>query len=278
MLMGSAIKCRLLKPEKSKMKLKQKAEKILSIYSIMTYWCRHCCAILLLRDPESGRQNNMPETLGFERRMIFRDANITGYIIRSRRNIVEIEIRALSPELLDDYLYFFNSIAFAGHDEYPKCYCVHFHWNEKFEAEFKRGKKCGADWAIDFVRNGIIRGYLAYVDGNVAGWCNANDKTGYAVLVERKELWDNLEQEQKVKAVVCFLVAPNLRDKGVATQLLKRVCEDAAAEGYIYVEGYPLKGEADSYAHHHGPLSLYDKCGFSPYKELKHDLIVRKYL
>ena len=115
---------------------------------------------------------------------------------------MEIEIRALSPELLDDYLCFFKNIAFAGHDEYPKCYCVHFHWNAELEAEFKSGKKRGADWAIDFVRNGIIRGYLAYVDGNVVGWCSANDKTRYARLVERKELWENSEQDQKVKAVV----------------------------------------------------------------------------
>ncbi len=194
-----------------------------------------------------------------------------------------IDIRVLSPELLDDYLNFFDNIAFIDHKERSECYCVHFHWDASLDAEIenlnKLGiKKRGRDFAIEFVGNRTIQGYLAYMDNEVIGWCNANNKTGYKGLVARSELWADEEQGAKVKAVTCFTVAPNMRGKGIATQLLKRVCTDAEMEGYSWVEAYPANGGHDCFRHYHGPYMMYDKCGFQMYKELDKCYVVRKYL
>ena len=49
----------------------------------------------------------------------------------------------------------------------------------------------------------------------------------------------NNEPDMKVKSVLCFAIAPQMRGQGVATQLLKRVCEDAEADAYDFVEAYP---------------------------------------
>ena len=43
----------------------------------------------------------------------------------------------------------------------------------------------------------------------------------------------------RTKAVFCFAVAPAYRRQGIAALLLARVCQDAAAEGFAAVEGYP---------------------------------------
>ena len=189
---------------------------------------------------------------------------------------MELDIRRLTPELLDDYLYFFDHIAFTEHPEWSKCYCVHFHWNDKCEAEFHSGVKIGTDWVVEMIKSGIIQGYLAYMDNKIVGWCNANDKRGYDVLMARNELWDESDKYKKVKSVVCFLVAPNMRGKGIATKLLERASADADFEGYDYVKAYPPAGECDMYAVHHWTIPFFEKCGFAVYKSFTHDVIMRK--
>jgi GNAT superfamily N-acetyltransferase len=190
------------------------------------------------------------------------------------------EIRALSSELFDDYMSYFDNVAFSDHKEWSGCYCIHFHWDSALVTEWRMsdGKKRTRDYAVEYVRGGIIQGYLASMDGNVVGWCNANDKTGYRNLVERTELWDDAERGRRIRSVVCFNVAPHMRGKGIATQLLRRVCQDAAAAGYWCVEAYPHKGENDNFMNHYGPYALYQKCGFALHRDLKQDCIVRRYL
>jgi len=195
---------------------------------------------------------------------------------------MHLDICPLTPTLLDDYLNFFNNIAFSDNPTAPKCHCVHFHWNAEFEAEFHRSGKVGD--AADFVNRGVIKGYLVYKDGNVVGWCNANDKRNFDGLRcdvlkgNRRELWNDAVNDIKIKSVVCFLVAPSMRGQGVARQLLERVCKDAKNEGYNCVEGYPLVMETNTYANHHGPMKLFSKLGFNEYKRYKNDAIMRLYL
>jgi hypothetical protein len=63
---------------------------------------------------------------------------------------------------------------------------------------------------------------------------------------------------------------------GVATQLLERVCQDAAIEGFDFVEGHANK---ESIAHDfRGPLAMYKKCGFNICAEREGRVVVRKAL
>jgi len=185
-----------------------------------------------------------------------------------------IGIAPLTPSLLPDYLHFFDHVAFADHPEWSQCYCLHFHFQSAWDDEPPRPNR---DRAIELINSGVIRGYLAYADDQVAGWCSANAKSAYCGLARRAELRDT-ELDAKIKSVVCFLTAPRLRGRGIAARLLERVCADAKEEGYAIVEGYPLTGETDIYGNHHGPLGLYRKMGFEEYKRLEHDYIVRRYL
>ena len=197
---------------------------------------------------------------------------------------MEFEIRKLTPDLAEDYLDFFDNVAFTDHPEWSNCYCIHFHSYEAMEAEFQEYSSTGkTDFTrmkvSQFIEEGIIQGYLAYSDGKVAGWCNANDKKNYAALKHnvKPELWE-ANEGKKVKSAVCFLVAPELRGKGIATKLLERVCADAQTQGYDFVEGYPPSGRCDMYAAHHGTVSLFEKLGFVIHAKSKRDAVMRKYL
>lgn len=205
--------------------------------------------------------------------------------LQSKRGIpMNIEIKRLSPELTDDYLDYFDNIAFADNPEWSGCYCVWFHWNDMLEAQCKLDTAVGGtcfkrDLAIKYIQNGILQGYLAYVDGSVVGWCNANDRNSFDRLSREKrpEIWENADCSEKIKSIVCFSIAPDMRRKGIASELLNRVCMDALAEGYSYVEAYPETGEINSHSYH-GPFIIYEKYGFSIYKDLGSEMIVRKSL
>ena len=195
-------------------------------------------------------------------------------LLRYGRN--ELEIRPLTPNLLEDYLDFFDNVAFADHPEWVQCYCMHFHHQSKWDDEPHRSNR---DRVIEHINAGAVQGYLAYSDGKVAGWCNANDKKNYAALKHnvKPEIWE-ANKGKKVKSVVCFLVAPEMRGKGIATKLLERACADAQADGYDFIEGYPPAGACDMYAAHHGTVKLFEKFGFAIYKQIGNDCIMRKYL
>jgi len=191
---------------------------------------------------------------------------------------MKLDIRPLTPELLKDYLDFFDNVAFTDHPEWSQCYCLAFHFEPAWDAKDAGLENPWRERAIRFVRKGKVQGYLAYADGQIVGWCNANDKKNYAALKSnvKPEIWEE-NGDKKVKSVVCFLVAPAMRGKGIATKLLGRVCDDAKTDGYDFIEGYPPAGTCDMYAAHHGTVSLFEKCGFAVYKKSEHDSIMRKY-
>ena len=197
---------------------------------------------------------------------------------------MKIEIKKLSPELTEDYLAFFDNVAFTDNEEWDGCYCVWYHWNEALQEKFEQCQEASKKGfnrklALNLIQAGTLQGYLAYADGCVAGWCNANDKGSYESLNRDKcpELWEDAGCSDKVKAIVCYTIAPDMRQKGIATALLQRVCEDAEAEGYTYVEAYPGKDSSNVVRNYHGPFSLYEKIGFTKQIELENQYIVRKY-
>ena len=119
-----------------------------------------------------------------------------------------------------------------------------------------------------------MQGYLAYLDGKVVGWCNANDKQAYN-SVNMDFSFEESEKNKKIKSIVCFCISPNFRGRGIASRLLDKICLDAADDGYEYVEAYPFIKEEYNY---HGSKSMYEKNGFTAYGDDNGCTIVRKYL
>lgn len=193
---------------------------------------------------------------------------------------MEIYVCKLSVELLDDWLTFFDNDAFSDDDEWCGCYCMCYHWDSKLEK--KRSWDCDescADFnrkqAIKFIKSGRMKGYLAYADGKVVGWCNANNKKAYVNVNFNfsEEVPDNGE---KIKSIVCFSISPKYRGRGVASALLDYVCKDAESEGFDLIEAYPFVHDRNNA--YHGPLSMYEKSGFEIGEKIEGCIVCRKTL
>ena len=50
---------------------------------------------------------------------------------------MNIEIKSLSPELINDYINYFDNIAFTDNKEWAGCYCLYYHLNDLLEADQK---------------------------------------------------------------------------------------------------------------------------------------------
>jgi len=199
---------------------------------------------------------------------------------------MDIEIRRLTPDLAEDYVRFFDKTPHSERPDNFKCYCVmwssdnHHILNRRFlPSEAIRRKT-----AVRYVEQSILQGYLAYYDGKVVGWCNANTKADclkcFSWRMNKGSVpTDELAAGKRVKSVFCFAIAPDMRGKGIATLLLERVCQDAVSDGFDFVEAYPFKEFKSANDDFMGPVEMYIKNGFTAYAETNDKrIVVRKAL
>lgn len=194
----------------------------------------------------------------------------------------KIDIFKLTPDRLNDYLYFFENVAHTDNKEWDRCYCLNFCSDNNIEiADLLRDANQRREYAIKYVNEGIVQGYLAYYEGQVIGWCNTNDRAaclrcfGWQIISGKSR---TIEDSKKIKSIFCFTVAPAMRGKHVASALLEQVIQDAYKDGYDSIESYPNKTESDMYYNFVGPLELYNKFGFEKYGETENRLVLRKRL
>jgi GNAT superfamily N-acetyltransferase len=195
---------------------------------------------------------------------------------------MEIEIRKLTPELAEDYVHFFDV---TPHDQYVdahKCYCVCW-CNDDYEGKdfstAENRRKC----AFEYVKGNNIQGYLAYRGDKTVGWCNANTKADCLKCVSWRKFMDYVPLAEpdagiRVKSIFCFVIAPEMQRKGVATQLLERVCEDAAKDGFDFVEAYPHEESGWQSSDYGGHEAMYKKSGFYVSLTTEKGLVMRKRL
>jgi GNAT superfamily N-acetyltransferase len=106
-------------------------------------------------------------------------------------------------------------------------------------------------------------GMLAYVGGEVAGWCGFGPRQRLPRL-ERSRTIPKVDDEP-VWSVLCFNVRPGFRRQGVAAALLEGVVDYARRSGAPGVEAYPVDpdgGRVDVSFGYVGVTPMFEKLGF----------------
>ena len=197
---------------------------------------------------------------------------------------MNIEIRKLTPDLAEYYALFFDVTPHDDHTakaELP-CYCVTWRSDDTYVGNndhFYPTREERRERAIQFVKDGKLQGYLAFLGDEIVGWCNATADCQLGVNYLR-DYWPIEEYcaDIKVKSIFCFVVAPKVQRTGVATKLVEYICQDAAADGFDFVEAYASRKIANTAEGMRGPLAMYEKCGFTKSAEKEGRVVVRKAL
>lgn len=206
---------------------------------------------------------------------------------------MDIQIKKMTPALVEDYFKFFDEIAFADHPEWGcDCYCCFYHAVSAKEWEAQTGAQ-NKDQARELILADKLTGLLAYVDGLPVAWCHYEKKdllpgikTFYPEFLsddsETREPHttvvspDVTGSSASTAAIVCFTVAQGYRQQGIAGRMLDFACRELAEAGIFIIEAYPMTSSGSDEHNYHGPLSMYLSHGFKVYKELEGNTIVRK--
>ncbi len=186
--------------------------------------------------------------------------------------IADVTVHPLTEDRIDDWLRFFDHDAFAGNPDWASCYCLEPHVPATPELPERAWRDTRTTMA-GRLRNGTTFGYLAYVDDRPAGWVNASFRSDYGLyrLVD-----PDGPAPRSVIGVSCFIIAPPFRRHGVASALLDRVIDDAAARGASSIEGYPHNEPEGSDARYfRGLRAMYEARGFQPI-EVREDYTVMR--
>jgi ribosomal protein S18 acetylase RimI-like enzyme len=195
-----------------------------------------------------------------------------------------ITVFRLTPARRADFLQFFDherGPAFADNPAWAKCYCHYYHvpkeldWSS-FTAEDNRRAMAAR------IEVGEMEGFLAYADGDVVGWLNAQPrhKLQHACARLGVAAPEPGVPAHEAAAIVCFVIAPAWRRRGVAQSLLDAALASFAARGIRVVDAYPFKTgpEAKPADHYHGPPSLFHAAGFAVVAEGDDVTVMRREL
>jgi GNAT superfamily N-acetyltransferase len=208
----------------------------------------------------------------YARNFVEATERLTGETER-RATIGSVTVHPVTAERVDDWLRFFDHDAFAGNPDWAGCYCLEPHVPVTPEMPERLWRDTRAAVARR-IPEGTTVGYLAYVDGQTAGWVNASLRSDYGLyrLVD-----PDGPDARSVIGVSCFVIAPPFRRHGVASALLDRVIADAAGRGASWIEGYPHNEPAKSDAgHFRGARSMYETRGFEPVEVRERDTVMRR--
>jgi GNAT superfamily N-acetyltransferase len=190
--------------------------------------------------------------------------------------IGEIKVEDVTADRVADYQAFFDHDAFRDYPQWQSCYCMETHrtqtdeeWAVRTAGDNRRDMSRG-------IEEGKVTALLAYIDGKPVGWCNYGETTRLNGVMHRFGL--NVAEQQGVGSLSCFVIAAPYRRHGVATALLESALDRLRARGARVAEGYPSRSQDSPQSNYRGPLQMFLRAGFEPYRETERHLIVRKVL
>ena len=149
------------------------------------------------------------------------------------------------------------------------CWCQYWRVSASKYGRTAQGELCDT---VNIRRNALRAqlaqatppGVIAYLDGAVAGWCGFGPRHELERLVRSRTI--PTVDDRPVWAIVCFLVRPGYRRRGVARALLRGAVQCARSHGAPAIEAYPVDPggkRIDTAFAYVGTLPMFEQEGFS---------------
>lgn len=148
-----------------------------------------------------------------------------------------------------------------GDPNAPACWCLYFRLTS---SEF--GAIKGSDrpaYLEALCARDDSPGMIAYLDGVPVGWCALGPRHEFGRLVRSRTI--PRVDDRPVWSIVCFVVRPGYRRRGVAGALLEGAVAYARSRGAVAIEGYPVDTGgtriSTSFAYV-GSTTMFERAGF----------------
>jgi GNAT superfamily N-acetyltransferase len=169
---------------------------------------------------------------------------------------MRVEVRPATADRFDDV-----TVALGG----QPCWCLYYRLSA---GEYRRTSvEARAELMRERLRQSPARspapGMVAYADEEPVGWCGFGPRSEFERL--RRSRTIQAIDDRPVWSVVCFLVRPGFRRKGLAHAMLAGTVEYARAEHAAGLEGYPVDPggkRIDTTFAYVGTTGLFEAAGF----------------
>jgi GNAT superfamily N-acetyltransferase len=171
---------------------------------------------------------------------------------------VDLRIEPVTPDRWDDLV-----AVFGERGEASRCWCMYFRLPRPEWAA--GGREANREQLRGLVRGGREPGLLAYADGEPAGWVSVAPREEFLPHLERTRVLRPAPGEG-VWSVLCFVVRPGLRRRGIAGALLDAAVDFARDRGARAVEGHPLddaRRKVHAMEAYVGVASMFARAGFT---------------
>lgn len=186
---------------------------------------------------------------------------------------MRLEYIKITPERADDFLDFFDRLAFTPDDEWAGCYCLegHLKGEDKIKSPLKR--RCKAE---KLVKSGKLTGYLIKDGDRLIGWVKLGDKLDFDGFIECPH--GEMPKKHGVTAsIYCIDLINEYRGRGLSREILEFAVRASSEAGFEYLEGYP---SSDLYEkrNYRGHMGIYIDAGFESIEDFGEFIVMRKKL
>ena len=173
---------------------------------------------------------------------------------------MKLRIEPLTDERWDDLVELFER---PGASIARGCYCMYYRRSGKHDVPagmtYSEADKRALKSLVD---RGVVPGLIGYENGRPIGWVSLGPREDYAKL-RRSPVMKPVD-ERPVWSIVCFVVDPQTRRRGVAEAMLSGAVRWARKQGVTLLEAYPCdkrKKNADD-SMWFGAKPMFDRVGF----------------
>jgi len=174
---------------------------------------------------------------------------------------MKLTIEPLTPDRWCDLVELFSR---SGLSVARGCYCMYYRRSGAHERTpgmtYSESNKRQLKALVD---RGVVPGLLGYEKGRAIGWVSLGPREDYAKLA-RSPVMKPVD-DKPVWSIICFVVDPRERERGVAEALLDGALAWARQQRVTLVEAYPCdkagRGADDSMWF--GAKRMFDRAGFS---------------
>jgi len=175
--------------------------------------------------------------------------------------MVNLSIEPLTRERFSDLVALFSR---PGLSVARNCFCMFYRRSGRHERPAGMTYGEANQRAMKaLVARGVVPGLLGYEKGRPVGWVSLGPREDYARL-KRSQVMKALD-DQPVWSIICFVVDPEARSRGVAEAMLGGAMAWARKHGVKVLEAYPCDRSArvgdDSMWF--GAKSMFDRAGFA---------------